>query len=34
MSQEGEQNRANVAKLDNFKVLNDCADEYTNVNIT
>ena len=30
--QEMEVNRANVQKLENFYIINECADQYTNVN--
>jgi len=33
MYEEMDVNRANVEKLQNYIVLNECADEYTNVDI-
>lgn len=33
LNEEMDVNRANVAQLNNFEVINECGDEYTNVNI-
>lgn len=33
MYEEMDVNRANVEKLQNYKVINECADEYTNLDI-